>query len=319
MARLPVWFCLAVVLLIGTLPYAGLAADPQPYAVTLTPTGNSALDNALHDTSSLISLQKSAPAGGFALTERARQDLGRFTTALHSYGYYKARIVLTIDGHSLDDPDLPDAIDHAPAAPPLPVDAKFDLGPLFHLGRIVIDGRVPPDARAKLGLAPGQPALAADVLAAQARLLAAIREDGYPLAQVDMPPATLRSGGRCTRRGTGRQHRPAGEFGHIAITGLKHMHEAYVRRRLLLHPGEKFSPSAIEKARQDLASIGVFSVVRIEPAKQSGPAGEAAADRQRHRTAAACGRGRHRLFDRSRRQLQRRAGTTATCSATPSN
>ena len=33
-------------------------------------------------------------------------------------------------------------------------------------------------------------------------------------------------------------------------------------------PGEKFSPSAIEKARQDLAAIGVFSVVRIEPAKQ---------------------------------------------------
>jgi translocation and assembly module TamA len=46
------------------------------------------------------------------------------------------------------------------------------------------------------------------------------------------------------------------------------MHESFVRRRLLLHAGERFSPSAIEKARQDLASIGVFSVVRIEPAKQ---------------------------------------------------
>ena len=33
-----------------------------------------------------------------------------------------------------------------------------------------------------------------------------------------------------------------------------------MRRRLLLHPGEQFSPTAIDKARQDLPSLGVFSV-----------------------------------------------------------
>ena len=73
----------------------------------------------------------------------------------------------------------------------MPVDVQFDLGPQFHLGQVEIQGAVPPDARAKLGLAPGQPAMAADVLAAQGRLLTAIRDDGYPLAKVDLPPATL--------------------------------------------------------------------------------------------------------------------------------
>jgi translocation and assembly module TamA len=250
------------------MPRPGVAADPQPYEVTLAPTGNSALDKALHDTSSLISLQKSSPVGGFALTERARQDLDRFTTALHSYGYYKAGIVLTIDGRDLDAPGLADAIDHAPPKPALPVAVRFDLGPQFHLGRIDIDGRVPPDARAKLGLEPGQPALAADVLAAHGRLLTAIREDGYPLAKVDMPPATLRPADNTLDVAFTATTGPRAVFGDIAITGLKNMHESYVRRRLLLHAGEPFSPSAIEKARQDLASIGVFSVVRIEPAKQ---------------------------------------------------
>ncbi len=268
MRRRPIWLILFAVLLIGAMPHAGFAADPQPYGVTLAPTGNTALDKALHDTSSLISLQKSSPVGGFALTERARQDLGRFTTALHSYGYYKAQIVLTIAGQTLDDPGLPDAIDHAPDKPPVPVAVRFDLGPQFRLGHVDVEGTVPPDARAKLGLEPGQPALAEDVLAAQGRLLAAIREDGYPLATVDMPPATLQPADNTLDveliARTGRQ----AVFGDISITGLKNMHEAYVRRRLLLHPGEKFSPSAIEKARQDLAAIGVFSVVRIEPAKQ---------------------------------------------------
>src|SRR6187402_9964 len=72
------------------------AADPQPYDVTLKPTGEAALDAALNGSSTLISLQKSAPVGGFALTERARQDADRFVTALHSFGYYKATVTTTI-------------------------------------------------------------------------------------------------------------------------------------------------------------------------------------------------------------------------------
>jgi translocation and assembly module TamA len=199
------------------------------------------------------------------LTERARQDLDRFTTALHSYGYYKGRAVLTIDGRNLDDPGLADAIDHAPAAPATPVEVRFDLGPQFHLGHVVIDGAVPPDARAKLGLEPGQPVQAAQVLAARVRLLAAIRDDGYPLAKVDMPPATLRPADNALDVRFVATAGPLAKFGAITVTGLKSMHESYVRRRLLLHPGEQFSPAAIEKARQDLSSIGVFSVVRIEP------------------------------------------------------
>ena len=52
------------------------------------------------------------------------------------------------------------------------------------------------------------------------------------------------------------------------------MNEAFVRRRLLLHQGERFSPQAIEIARQDLSSIGVFSVVRADPAATLNAQGE---------------------------------------------
>ncbi|HVC60532.1 MAG TPA: BamA/TamA family outer membrane protein [Acetobacteraceae bacterium] len=259
---------LLVVLLTGAASRIAAAADPRAYDVKLAPTGNGALDTALHDSSGLISLQKTAPVGGFALTGRARQDLGRFTTALHSFGYYKARIVLTIDGRNLDAPDLADAIDHAPAQPPVPVVVRFDLGPQFLLGPIVIAGTVPPDARARLGLATGQPALAAEVLAARNQLLAAIRDDGYPLATVDLPPATLHPAENLLDVRFVANAGPRADFGPITITGLKHLHESYLRRRLLIHPGEPFSPLAIARARRDLASIGVFSVVRIQPATQ---------------------------------------------------
>ena len=58
---------------------------------------------------------------------------------------------------------------------------------------MTIEGDVPPAARDQLGLAPGAPAVAADVLAAQQRLLTAMREAGHPLAKVELPPVNLRS------------------------------------------------------------------------------------------------------------------------------
>ena len=53
------------------------------------------------------------------------------------------------------------------------------------------------------------------------------------------------------------------------------MNEVFVRKRLLLHQGEQVQSCRRSKsARQDLSSIGVFSVVRAEPAAALDPAGQ---------------------------------------------
>ncbi len=258
---------LSVVLLAGAPPARRLwAADPQPYTVTLKPTGDSALDAALQASSTLISLQKPSPVAGFALTERARLDVARFETALHSFGYYKATVSVAIGGHTLDDPALPGLIDDAPADPPLAVTVSFDPGPRFTLGSVTISTEVPPDVRSGLDLRPGQPAMAAEVLAAQGRMLDALRADGFPLARVPTPVAILHPEQNRLNVDFQPDPGPKADLGPISIKGLKDMNETFVRKRLLLHRGEPFSPNAIEKARQDLSSIGVFSVVRAEPA-----------------------------------------------------
>ena len=255
-----------VLSLLGFLAASGArslrAADPQPYDVTLKPTGDGGLDVALHDSSSLIALRDLAPVGGFALAERARQDRQRFETALRSFGYYKAKVLITIDGHDLDDPTLPTLLDQAPANPRVPIVATFDLGPRFRLGQVTISTEVPSNVAAQLGIEPGQPALAAQVLAAQGRLRDALRADGYPLAKVPMPIATLRMDQDKLDVEFQPEVGPKANIGPISFSGLKHMNESFVRQRLLLHEGEQFSPKVIEAARQDLASIGVFSVVR---------------------------------------------------------
>jgi translocation and assembly module TamA len=242
------------------------AADPQPYTVDLGKTGNDALDQALHDASNLLSLEKSAPAGPFALIERARQDDDRFVDVLHSFAYYKGSVDITIAGHSLADAELPDLLTRAPAKPPVTVAVSAKLGPLFHLRKVEAPGALPAKARAELGLKPGAPARAEDVLAAQARLLDALRNEGYALAKVPAPAVIEDAAADALDVSfsvtTGRRV----DFGKISVNGLRTVNRQFIEGRLLIHTGEQYSPQAVEKARADLVSLGVFRSVLVKTA-----------------------------------------------------
>jgi translocation and assembly module TamA len=251
----------------------GRAANPQPYKVTIAATGEAAIDQAVHDSATLISLHDTAPVGPFALVARARDDITRFNAALHSYGHYAETVRVTIDGHGVDDPMLPDLLEAVPKGTTVPVEVKLSPGPVFKLRHVTLTGEVPDDARVALGLAPGAPALAAAVMAARDRLLAALRDSGHALARVDEPVATLVPAAQALDVAFHADAGPRVDLGEIDITGLKRMREAFVRRRLLLHPGERYSPAAIAKAREDLASIGVFSTVRVTTGDALGPSG----------------------------------------------
>jgi translocation and assembly module TamA len=239
------------------------AADTQPYDVTIGSAGNPPLEQALKDASQLQSLKDKAPVGPFALVLRAKGDVDRFDTVLHSFGYYDGQVAIAIDGHPLDDPALPQALSALPGDKSAEVKVTVQTGPLYHLGRITIDGEVPPDAAAKLGLTEGQPAVASEVLAAGARLLTAMREEGYALATVDAPDAV-----QDPQQHTLDVTYKAAEgrrvvIGSIDFNGLSAVNEDYVRRRLLVQQGQLYQPSKIDAARQDLASIGVFSSVSV--------------------------------------------------------
>lgn len=242
------------------------AADPTAYIVRIAPTGDGALDEALSGASTLKSLRESAPVGPFALIARAEQDAGRFRAALDSFGYYEGAVTVLIGGRRLDDPGLLDMLDRAPPAPPVTVTVTLSRGRLFHIGAVRLEGSVPPSARDTLGLRQGAPALAAEVLAARTRLLGALRDQGYALATVEEPIATLRPEQALLDVSFTVATGPRVAIGPITISGLDRMHDSFVRQRLLIRQGQLFSASEIEKARQDLAGLGVFAAVRTVPA-----------------------------------------------------
>ncbi len=244
----------------------GRAADPVAYEVTIAPTGDAGIDAALQSASTLISLRQTAPVGSFALLARARADVARFATVLQSDGYYASTEKVTVAGRSLDDPGLPDALDALPAGASVKVEVAITRGTLFHLRRVEIDGAVPSGARQALGLEPGAPARAADVLAGGQRLLDSLKSQGYALAKVSPPQATLVPAADALDVAFPVSTGPRVDIGPITFTGMDRLTEAYVRRRFGLMPGVRYDPAVLDRARRDLAASGAIAGVRIDPA-----------------------------------------------------
>ncbi len=238
-------------------------ADPQPYKVDLAPTGNSALDATLHATSDLIALRTSAPVSPFGLIARARSDIDRLKTVLESYGYYQSKVTIQINGMGLSDLTLADALVALPKNKEARVTAAFEPGPLYHLRNIAIDGELPQSAQGVLSLQPGAPAVAANVLAAGARLLSVLQDQGYAFAKVDPPVAYEDAMAPVLDVSFHVEAGARVRIGDIHLEGLQRMREKLVRRRLTLRTGEQYSSSAIERARQDLLGLNVFASINV--------------------------------------------------------
>lgn len=259
--RLTMQLLIAVV---AGAPVTSFSADPQSYRVEFVASGVSALDATLKPSSELATLRTTAPVGPFGLIARADGDVDRLETVLQSFGYYQGKVNISIDGHALTDSDLGDALTELPKGTEARVRISTTLGPLYHLGSVEIDGELPAEARSALGLASGAPAVASEVLSGGVRLLTALEDQGFAFAKVDPPIAYEVPAERVLNLSFHVVTGPRVKVGAIDIEGLKRVHEALVRRRLLLHSGEPYDASKVEKARKDLLQLGVFATVNVK-------------------------------------------------------
>jgi translocation and assembly module TamA len=253
---------------------AARAVDPQPYTLHIESTGHSALDAALKASSQLESLRTGAPAGPFALVGRAEADVERLQTVLESFGYYQSHVAVTIAGRALDSANLREAIDALPAGSKAPVLISIETGPLYHLGRVSIEGEVSAKARAAFALDSGAPAVASVVLAAGQRLLDAIGEEGHAFAKLDEPIAFQDAHEPLLDVTFKVTPGPIYNVGAIHFEGEKRIHEAFLQKRLKLHSGDLYSPGRIERARTDLLALGTFSGISVRLPKQADVQGD---------------------------------------------
>ena len=103
----------------------------------------------------------------------------------------------------------------------------------------------------------------------------------------------------------------------ITVSGLDRVNDSFVRRRLLLHSGEQYSPAAIETAREDLASRVCSRRCASSTPDRLAPDGTLPVD------VAVVERPRHVVnfsasYSTDLGVVSARRGPTGTCSATPS-
>lgn len=255
-----------------------IVPDAQPYTLDFkTGTAGDDLTKALEQASSLFREKDRPPPGTAGLVARARGDYGRLLAALYSQGHYGGTITILVDGR------MPASIRPDEAlADPVPVSVAVEPGPLFHFGEISIEGLPPPiDTRedeARLDMSDwamrrGKVARSGAILTAEGRLTDVWKQRGHAKARIAGREVVADHRTKTVDVTLSVEPGPEARIGAVDVTGMERMNPAFVVRQTGLKPGEDYDPDTLERAKERLRRLEVFSSVSLQEAELIGADG----------------------------------------------
>jgi translocation and assembly module TamA len=256
-------FCLFMFLHpVGSVPLAEAALS---YEVRIQGLNDSKLLSQLKELSDTFSLKDRPPPSLSLLLKRADGDKELFLRFLRAQGYYDAVVTVNADGDTT----------------PVHVVFRIDTGPSFILGSVDfrLSGqqsthplRIPKPK--EIGLRLHEPFETEKVLEAQAKLLFSLKTQGYPFPKVMDRRIVVDHATNSVSVTFSIDQGPFAEFGSLKIRGLESVKEQTVRFMVPWKEGEVFDLSLIEKGRRKLRASGLFSIIRIEPAREPDEQGQ---------------------------------------------
>jgi outer membrane protein insertion porin family len=129
---------------------------------------------------------------------------------------------------------------------------------------------IPPDRREtlrqSLPLQPGRPLDRQLATASRERVLNALRDDGYPYAEVTLQE--VESGPR--QRTLTFEATPGvlARFGEIDIRGYASVSENVIRRQLTFEPGDRFTRRELRESQRKLYGLELFEFVNVQPLEE---------------------------------------------------
>ncbi|WP_185961473.1 autotransporter assembly complex family protein [Telmatospirillum sp. J64-1] len=233
-------------------------AQDVPYHVHIRGVGEELLET-IEQNSRLVGLADRPPPSMIALRRRAEEDEERLLDVLSSQGYYAGTVSVAIDE----------------SASPVNVTIDVELGPPFILTAYNVHTRNPdPTAQPitilldALGLNLGSRAIAADIVAAQTRLIEELGRHSYPLARVLDRRAVADFATNTLTVDLTIDTGPFARFGEATISGTTDVAPIYVRRRLTFEENEAWQSDKLEETRQVLAQTGLFAAVRVDAGRE---------------------------------------------------
>jgi translocation and assembly module TamA len=244
------------------------------YAVTIDVAGVGGLKTAVMDASSLYKLRDDPPPDGDGLARRAESDFGPIIDAAWGAGYYDAAATISIDRASLsvlssDIAAFARAAETYRNRAVAPVAISVDPGPLFTLRSIRVlgpDGAELSDSALPariVRLKPGEAAAAAELRAAQARIVDYFRKEGRPLAKVTSVAPVVDHAAHVMDVTFMVDPGPIAPFGEATMNGPHGFDPAIARSFLYIQPGDPYSPRAVEDARNTIRQLPAAGGVRI--------------------------------------------------------
>lgn len=269
--------------LFGSAPPPEPTPTTLPYEVTFDIKGDESVERALQESSSLYQLRRDPPPDAPSLAQRLEADFGPMIDSLWGEGYYDARVSAAIGATQVPlGQDRGEAAARAAASyqgrAVVPVTIKVETGPLFTLRHVAVvelkSGRpFPPDVLPPhvLKLEPGDPARAADLRAANARLVDYFRDEAHPLVKAPLPQPVVDHAALTMDVTFTVDPGPKAGFGDVALTGPETFDPSIVRSFIYLEPGQPYSPKALAAMRRSINSIPAVGSVRIREAEQLDP------------------------------------------------
>lgn len=201
----------------------------------------------------------------FEARRRARAAAEDAIAALRSEGYYAYRV----------EPEVPDG------DPPRAV-VSIAPGPRFHLGAAVVDWRgAPPDDRARgeataaLALPPGGPGRAADIVAAEGRVIAAVQNRGYADAVAEPRDVVVDHADASVTPTFRIAAGPLVRLEGLQIESGGRTNPAWVRHLAPWAAGDPYDPEDVAELERRLLDTGVYDsvTVALAPPDKAAPSG----------------------------------------------
>jgi translocation and assembly module TamA len=184
---------------------------------------------------------------------RAREAAENALALLRSEGYYAA----------VAEPDIGDG------EQPQPI-VRVTLGPRFVFAQPRIDWTLPPPvadaataALKALMLAPGQPGRAADVLAAEGRVVAALQLHGYADAVTEPREVVVDHADHQVRPTLRFASGALVRLGLVRLESVGRTRSEWVRRLAPWKPGDLYRPDSVAELERRLLDTGVYDQVTV--------------------------------------------------------
>jgi translocation and assembly module TamA len=145
-------------------------------------------------------------------------------------------------------------------------------GPQYTIGAVSVDYGASPDAASlpqgaqAAGLVLGAPALSSDILAAQERLLLAVKKDARPLAEVVDRRAVVNHLTRKMEVTYQLSAGPPAAFGDLNVSGLETVRESLLQRMIPWKKGDPYNEETLREFRSRLSKSRLFATLHLGPA-----------------------------------------------------